>query len=161
MIKTYKFTTKKNNNTTFIPFNNISYEPNYSEIIDNIILSDIKKKNSYLFNIDNSDSTTYIPLSSSYLKADDKFIKAANFLANYKKNKKIYKTIPYILGKMYTLSDGTPIVFYDDEIQIGFDTYKYSDFSDLSFLNGITDNTKKIIINIYTTGADNININLL
>ena len=62
---------------------------------------------------------------------------------------------------MYTLSDGTPIVFYDDEIQIGFDTYKYSDFSDLSFLNGITDNTKKIIINIYTTGAANININLL
>ena len=158
MIKTYKFTTKKNNNTTFIPFNTISYEPNYSEIIDNIILADIKKKNSYLFT---SDSTTYIPLSSSYLKADDKFIKAANFLANYKKNKKIYKTIPYELGKMYTLSDGTPIVFYDDEIQIGFDTFKYSDFSDLSFLNGISDNTKKIIINIYTTGAANININLL
>ena len=158
MIKTYKFTTKKNNNTTFIPFNNISYEPNYSEIIDNIILGDIKKKNSYLFT---SDSTTYIPLSSSYLKADDKFIKAANFLANYKKNKKIYKTIPYELGKMYTLSDGTPIVFYDDEIQIGFDTFKYSDFSDLSFLNGISDNTKKTIINIYTTGAANININLL
>ena len=152
MIKTYKFTTKKNNNTTFIPFNTISYEPNYSEIIDNIILADIKKKNSYLFT---SDSTTYIPLSSSYLKADDKFIKAANFLANYKKNKKIYKTIPYELGKMYTLSDGTPIVFYDDEIQIGFDTFKYSDFSDLSFLNGISDNTKKAIINI------SININLL
>ena len=152
MIKTYKFTTKKNNNTTFIPFNTISYEPNYSEIIDNIILADIKKKNSYLFT---SDSTTYIPLSSSYLKADDKFIKAANFLANYKKNKKIYKTIPYELGKMYTLSDGTPIVFYDDEIQIGFDCYKYSDFSDLSFLNGISDNTKKAIINI------SININLL
>ena len=152
MIKTYKFTTKKNNNTTFIPFNTISYEPNYSEIIDNIILADIKKKNSYLFT---SDSTTYIPLSSSYLKADDKFIKAANFLANYKKNKKIYKTIPYELGKMYTLSDGTPIVFYDDEIQIGFDTFKYSDFSDLSFLNGISDDTKKAIINI------SININLL
>ena len=145
MIKTYKFTTKKNNNTTFIPFNTISYEPNYSEIIDNIILGDIKKKNDYLFG---STSTTYIPLSSSYLKADDKFIKAANFLANYKKNKKIYKTIPYELGKMYTLSDGTPIVFYDDEIQIGFDTFKYSDFSDLSFLNGISDNTKKAIINI-------------
>jgi hypothetical protein len=152
MIKTYKFTTKKNNNTTFIPFNTISYEPNYSEIIDNIILGGIKKKNDYLFG---STSTTYIPLSSSYLKVDDKFIKAANFLANYKKNKKIYKTIPYELGKMYTLSDGTPIVFYDDEIQIGFDTFKYADLSDLSFLNGISDNTKKAIINI------SININLL
>ena len=162
-MKTFKFTSKKNNTINTIPFSTISYEPNYSEIIDNIILSDIKKKNSYLFNYDTPTSTTYtyIPLTSSTLKADDKFIKAANFLANYKKNKKIYKTIPYVLGKMYTLSDGTPIVFYDDEIQIGFDTYKYSDFSNLSFLNGITDNTKKIIINIYTTGAANININLL
>ena len=62
---------------------------------------------------------------------------------------------------MYTLSDGTPIVFYDDEIQIGFDTYKYNDFLNFSFLDGITDNTKKIIINIYTTGAADININLL
>ena len=161
MIKTYKFTTKKNNNTTFIPFNTISYEPNYSEIIDNIILGDIKKKNDYLFTTPIGTTYTNIPLTGSYLKADDKFIKAANFLANYKKNKKIYKTIPYTLGKMYTLSDGTPIVFYDDEIQIGFDTFLYSDFSDLSFLNGITDNTKKIIINIYTTSAANININLL
>ena len=160
MIKTYKFTTKKNN-TTFIPFNKTSYEPNYSEIIDDIIASDIKKKNSYLFSDDILGGTTYIPLSSSYLKDDDEFIKAAKFLANYKKNKFTYKNIPFILNKKYKLSNGTPIIFYDDEIQIGFDVYKYSDFSDLSFLNGITDNTKKIIINIYTTGAANININLL
>lgn len=162
MIKTYKFFTKKNNNnTTFTPINNtISYEPNYSEILDNIILGDIKKKNSYLFDALDSN-TTYIPLSSSYLKADDKFIKAANFLANYKKNKFSYKNIPFILNKTYKLSNGTPIIFYDDEIQIGFDIYKYSDFSDLSFLNGISDNTKKIVIDIYTTGATNININIL
>ena len=83
-----------------------------------------------------------------------------NFVYNYKKCKKI-SNIPYIFGKMYTLSDGTPIVFYDDEIQIGFDTYKYSDFTDLSFLNGLTDNTKKIIINIYATAGTKININLL
>ena len=62
---------------------------------------------------------------------------------------------------MYTLTDGTPIVFYDDEIQIGFDSYKYSDFSDFSFLSGLSANTKKTIINIYTNGAKNIDINIL
>lgn len=157
-MKTMTFTSKKNNTFTFPFFNKkYTYEPNYSKIIDDIILSDVIDKNSYLF----TSGTTYIPITSSPLKGDDKFIKAANFLANYKKNKKIYKTIPYELGKMYTLSDGTPIVFYDDEIQIGFDTFKYSDFSNLSFLKGITDNTKDIIINIYTNGAANININIL
>ena len=60
---------------------------------------------------------------------------------------------------MYTLSDGTPIVFYDDEIQIGFNVYKYTDFTDLSFLDTISADTKKIIINIY--GNANVKINLL
>ena len=158
-MKTMTFTSKKNNTYTF-PFidKKYTYEPNYSKIIDDIILTDIINKNDYLFT---SKKTTYIPLTSSPLKGDDKFIKAANFLTNYKKNKKLYKTIPYELGKMYTLSDGTRIVFYDDEIQIGSLFYKYSDFSDLSFLNGITDDTKNIIINIYTNGAANININIL
>ena len=80
--------------------------------------------------------------------------------ANYKKYKNSY-SIPYIYGKMYTLSDGTPIVFYEDEIQIGFDSYKYADFSDFNFLKSLSTNTKKTIINIYTNGAANININLL
>lgn len=157
MTKTFTFETKKANNTIYTPSNKCT---NYSAIIDNIILADIKKKNSYLF--DTIYTTPSTP-KYSHLKDDESdLIKAIKFLANYKK---IYKTksykLPYILGKMYTLSDGTPIVFYDDEIQIGFDTYKYNDFTSLSFLNGITDNTKKIIINIYTNGAANININLL
>ena len=61
---------------------------------------------------------------------------------------------------MYTLSDGTPIIFYDDEIQIGFDTYKYSNFNNISFLNSLTPKTKNTIINIYIKGNANININL-
>lgn len=158
MTKTFTFGTKKNNNNGIIFSSNdkLHFEPNYSKIIDNIILADIKKKNNYLF-----DTIYTSTPKHSYLKDDeDTLIKAMKFLANYKTIKKSYK-LPYILGKMYTLSDGTPIVFYDDEIQIGFDTYKYNDFLNFSFLDDITDNTKKIIINIYTTGAANININLL
>lgn len=142
MTKTYKFYTgnKKNNN-----INNGS--TNYSSILDNIIASDVIKKNSYLFDTYND----YLDdlLTSKPLKDDNyEFIKAAKFLANYKKN---YYKLPkkYIYGKMYTLSDGTPIVFYDDEIQIGFDTYKYTDFGDTILLNTLPSKTKKIIINIY------------
>lgn len=157
MTKTFTFGTKKNNNSMIFSSNDkLHFLPDYSKILDNIIVADIKKKNNYLFDTIYTSTPKY-----SHLKDDeDTLIKAMKFLANYKTIKKSYK-LPYILGKMYTLSDGTPIVFYDDEIQIGFDTYKYNDFLNFSFLDGITDNTKKIIINIYTTGAADININLL
>lgn len=164
MTKTFNFYTKNNSNSIFR--NNKS--TNYSSILDNIIAADIIDKNKYLFNYNSSDDDIIdsligndpIILTGSTLKASDDFTKAATFLANYKKYKKSYK-IPYTIGKMYTLSDGTPIIFYDDEIQIGFDTIKYSKFADLSFLNNLTTKTKKTIINIYTFGASNININLL
>lgn len=163
MTKTFNFKTK-NNSTFFLNNNNT----NSSKTLDNIILSDIIKKNSYLFDDDdtyNGDLFTSligdkpIILNGGKLKVDDDFIKAANFLANYKTYKKTYK-IPYILGKMYTLSDGTPIVFYDDEIQIGFDTYKYTKFNNISFLNSLNTATKNVIINIFTSGLSNIKINI-
>lgn len=143
MTKTYKFYTGNNKNNNII--NNGS--TNYSSILDDIIVSDVIKKNSYLFNSYNDyldDLLTSKPLKDDNLE----FIKAAKFLANYKKN---YYKLPkkYIYGKMYTLSDGTPVVFYDDEIQIGFDTYKYTDFGDTILLNTLPSKTKKIIINIY------------
>ena len=166
MTKTFKFYTKDNNNNNGIFLGN--KPTNYSEILDNIIATNIVKKNKYLFNttknydelIDSLIDDNPIILTGSTLKASDEFTKAATFLANYKKYTNKFK-LPYILGKMYTLSDGTPIVFYDDEVQIGFDVYKYSNFTDISFLKNLTTTTKKIIINIYTTGAANININLL
>ena len=144
MITTYTFGKKNNNNS--IPFSTSS-KPNYSKILDDLVIADVIKKNSYLFDTYND----YLDdlLTSKPLKDDnDEFIKAAKFLANYKKN---YYKLPkkYIYGKMYTLSDGTPVVFYDDEIQIGFDTYKYTDFGDTILLNTLPSKTKKIIINIY------------
>lgn len=141
MTKTFSFTSKKNNNT-FFP----NSSTNYSKIIDDGILADIINKNSYLFgkNYNYTYEDDPIILTGSSLKADNDFINAAKYLANYKKsNKKYYK-----LNTMYTLADGTRIVFYDDEIQIGSLFYKYSDLNNLAFLNTISEPTKKIIINI-------------
>ena len=148
MTKTFSFTSKKNNNNSKF-FLNTGYT-NYSKAIDDIILADITKKNNYLFG-DNNYSYTIDDepiILSGKLNNNDEFIKAANFLANYKTYKKKYITLPYELNKMYTLSDGTRIVFYDDEIQIGSLFYKYSDLNNLAFLNTIDEPTKKIIINI-------------
>ena len=168
MTKTFTFKTKNNNGFTF-PSNNC--DTDYSKILDNIIAADVINKNKYLFDTEIptlSDADLFtslidekpIILNGSNLKNDNEFIKAANFLANYKTYKKTYN-IPYILGKMYKLVDGTPIIFYDDEIQIGFDVFKYSDFGSIDFINAITPSAKKTIIDIYTNAKNlTININL-
>lgn len=163
MTTTFTFGKTNNKNNSTFHFNNST---NYSKILDDIILADIAKKNDYLFKnktTKEEDATIFLnnigAIKKTYI-IDDDFSKAAKFLTNYKKYNKTYH-LPYIMGKMYTLSDGTPIVFYDDEIQIGFDTYSYSDFSNLDFLGSLNKNTKKTIINIYTNGAAKININLL
>ena len=168
MTKTYNFYKSNSNDNNTGIFLGSSKHTDYSSILDDIIATDIINKNSYLFDynkksdddlIDALIGNNTITFTGSYLKDSD-FAKAAKFLSGYKKYKKTYN-LPYILGKMYTLSDGTPIIFYDDEIQIGFDTFKYSDFNNYSFLNNLTAKTKKIIINIYTFGTNNIEINLL
>lgn len=160
MTTTFTFGKTNNKNNNSFQFNNST---NYSKVLDNIILADIADKNSYLFKNYKEDYLDDLILNAKpaykSINIDDDFSKAIYFLTNYNK-KKSYK-LPFKLNTTYTLSDGTPIIFYDDEIQIGFDVYKYSAFNDFSFLNKLNDNTKKIIINIYTTGASKININLL
>ena len=166
-MKTYTFktinNTSNNNKGTFF-FN--TNTPNYSKIMDDLIAIDVMKENAHLFDAVPSSTKIFTvagnkpTIIGSTLKADDSFIKATKFLANYKTYTKKYK-LPYILGKMYTLYDGTPVIFYDDEVQIGFDTYKYADFSDYSFLNSLSTAKKNIIINIYASGVSNININIL
>lgn len=157
MITTYTF--GKKNNSINNNFFHTSSKPNYSKILDDIIISDLIDKNSYLFTTKktNDDYLTDIILNAKTTK-DIELEKATKFLANYKKTKNII--LPFKLNTKYTLTDGTPIIFYDDEIQIGFDYYTYADFADLSFINTLTPKKKKIIIDIYTTGATNINIDL-
>lgn len=152
----YTFNNGTKNNNTFR-----ANTTNYSKILDDIIATDIINKNSYLkpyFSANNDDFISCmmkesakknpgITINGFALKDDSsKLIDAANFLANYKKKKDIAST--FIFGKTYKLIDGTPIIFYDDEIQIGFDLYSYDDFKDITFLKLLPKKTKSAIISI-------------
>lgn len=165
MSKTYTFKiANASNNNTFLG-------TNYSKILDNIITTNIKDTNLYLgktYNKDYDEISAIIAdskkkhsfgLNCGLLGENDKFLKAANFIANY--NKATYKTLPFIYGKTYKLIDGTPICFYDDEIQIGMDLYSYDSFSNTAFLKTLSAPTKKIIINILNAGNKNITINII
>lgn len=119
-------------------YNNISLDNDYlvdSDYIDDLYRSCVSDHN--------TAKRTTIIFNRSGLK-DNAFINAANFLANYKS----HKTHKYALNTIYYTADHTPVVFYEDEIQIGYDIYKYDQFDDIDFLNGLTTETKKIIINI-------------
>ena len=157
MITTYTFGKKNNGNKFF----HTSSKPNYSKVIDDIILADLIDKNSYLFN--NNTKNDYLDdliLNAKPTKYNDTLLDAATkFLANYKKPKKSY-ILPFKLNTIYTLTDGTPIIFFDDEIQIGHDSYSYSDFANTSFINSLAPSKKKIIIDIFTKGGEDINITL-
>lgn len=151
-MKTYTFTTGELNNNKKNFVNSIlgKNEPtDYSKILDDIIANSVIKKNSYLFTK---------PTNCSRKGDLDDFLKATSFLANYKEPKKKYN---FIIGRTYYLNDNTPIIFYDDEIQIGFDVFKYSDFNSIDFINSLSAPTQKTIIDIYTNAKDlTININL-
>lgn len=123
----------------------------YSQILDDIILSTVKKNNSYLFNTKKEDDdlidAMFNELDHTYIyKRDSLFANACKILANYGKKKSIMKDIK--LGKIYRLENGLPIIFYNDEIQIGTDIYSYSDFSDYDFISSLSPEIKKTIINI-------------
>ena len=125
----------------------------YSQILDDIILSSVKKNNSYLFNTKKEDDlidAMFDELDHTYiykpLKGDTLFAKACDVLANYGKKKSAMKRIK--LGKIYRRENGHPIIFYNDEIQIGTDIYSYSDFNDYDFISSLSPEVKKTIINI-------------
>jgi hypothetical protein len=123
----------------------------YSQILDDIILSTVKKNNSYLFNTKKKDDdlidAMFKELDHTYIyKRDSLFAEACKILANYSKKKSIMKGIK--LGKIYRLENGLPIIFYNDEIQIGTDIYSYSDFNDYDFISSLSPEVKKTIINI-------------
>lgn len=125
---------------------------NWSEILDNIIADNIKRTNNYLGGTETKCANC--PLANCLMHKkytlDELLIKAALYLAD---NKSIYN-IPCEIGKRYKLGN-TPIIFYDDEIQIGFDVFSYDNLRNASFLRTLDDDTRDTIITIY-----NITINL-
>lgn len=146
-MKTYTFKIKNTTNNTFNTPKGI--EPDYSKMLDNIIISNIKKNNSYLNNYKYNDEIDFVNilLNNKKNKLND-FEKAANYLASLKKNH-TPKFGKFELNKTYHLIDGTPICFYDDEIQIGADLFSYDELDTIDFINSATPKLKNTIISIY------------
>lgn len=135
-----KYTFKFNNNS-----NNFRNNNDWSKILDNIILTDVMKKNPYL----KTKEEKFIDavLKDIAPKNDDRiiidntrsnndFLKAVQFLKDYTPTKNYYE-----------LADGTPVVFFEDEIQIGYDLIPRNEFIDFTSL--FTPAKKKTIIDIY------------
>lgn len=157
-MKTYTFNiNKKNTSDKSFTFNlfHKSNKTDYSKTLDNIIYDNMMKVNPYLKSKEEIDTSVLIFNTANNLNENIEFKKAANFLANYNKMKKF----PYIIGKLYKLIDGTLVMFYEDEVQIGHDVYTYEEFNNISFLNTISEPKKKIIIDIFTNGL-NVNIEI-
>ena len=153
-MKTYTFTTTNSGNTTscntFICPNRI--DTDYSAIIDAALDANIKKKNNFLFDCfttpKSSSKTINITINGG-LK-NDKLAYATDFLANLSKPK--FKTCGIELDKIYKLDDGTPIIFFEDSIQIGLDLYYFNDFKNPFFISNLTPTAKKTICTIFTGG---------
>jgi hypothetical protein len=154
-MKNFIFTTNNNSDNS----SNYSFRKiDYSKVLNDIINDNIIDNNKY---ITDAILAHDLPNENFYIhtiKNDNKFIKAMKFLSNYNKFN-IPANLPFKIGKIYKLSNGTPIIFYKDEIQIGFDLYSYDDFTNIAFAKSLTPNVKKTIIEIYTN-SKNIEINL-
>ena len=149
---TIKINNKNNNNFSF---RNLFSNP--SKDLDDLILSNMKKMNPYI-NINtgkkdltldamfrdagfDTDDRIIIPNSYSYRLENDidiDFIKAAAFLSSYTPTK-----------KSYILFDGTPIGFFEDEIQIGNTLIPLNYLTNKKYYTSFTPEIKKTIINIF------------
>lgn len=156
-MKTYTFNTSNNNTNKFFTFSFLKKNKptDYSKILDDIILDNLIETNSYLKDYKTKEEDAKIFTASTASLKDDEFNEAAIFLANYGK----MNHFPFEIGKIYKLSNGSSIIFYDDEVQIDRDIYSYSKFNDINFLNTLSAPKKKLIIDIYTNGA-NVNIKI-
>lgn len=136
---------------TYTPNNNINNKSNnYSKILDDIILSDVIKQNNYLKTKKKNDNLI-TSLFNNKKKNDIKIIIKDTYNIIDVINKYYNNDIIFEKGIKYNYA-GIPVIFYDDEIQIGFDTYSYNDLRNINFINSLTpkdkENITKIFINI-------------
>ncbi len=142
-------------NYNIIPTTSIFTDNNdYSKILDNIILDTVINNNDYLFNTKKKEEDTLISKMMDKIctfnfgkskKDEMSFAEACAILANIGKKKNYYGLR---LNHTYYLEDGTPIIFFDDEIKIGKDYYDYCDFASPIFIKGFKPEMKKKITKI-------------
>lgn len=144
-MKKYTFKIDNTANTNINPSNT------YSEILSDIISSNIKKNNPWLADFEetpkrtkniniNIDITrkpkkTYTYNSISYGDIFD----AIKFIYDYKREKPSYD---------FKLADGTPVKMFSDEIQIGYDLIPLNNFTK-AYYDLLSEDTRKHIIDIY------------
>lgn len=135
-----KSTTTKNNEYT-----------NYSEIINDIILNNIKKNNPYLFTTNEENKP------KKKINIDITLPKNKNIDINININKLKNYINTFLSKKNYNipeddydflLSDGTPVKLFSDEIQIGFDLLPLNAFT-ASLYDQLSKENKKQIKEIY------------
>lgn len=144
-MKKYTFTFPKSTNNTLNEYTNCS------KIIDDIILSNIKKNNPYLFESDTTNSLKNREINIDITIPKNKklnvsirsgaFKKYINMFLNNKNN---------IIEDDYDflLSDGTPVKLFSDEIQIGYDIIPLNNFT-LALYNKLSKEQRNKITEIY------------
>ena len=154
MITKYTFSLK-NNNKNINTNTFYSKYPNYSKILDDLIASDIKAKNTWLNTSNTSDNIIKIKINDSEptdlisaIVKESSMNNVYEFFKGYKFSKKS----PFIKDKIYYLADGTPFYLTDDYITIGFKTYYFYEFGMPTFIGSLSEDFKKTIATIYVDG---------
>ena len=143
-MKKYTFKIDTTAKTTTNPSNT------YSEIIDNIISSNVIKNNPWFATIDetpkrkkniniNIDITRKPKKTYTYNSIDyGDIFDMIKFIYDYKCEKPSYD---------FKLPDGTPVKMFSDEIQIGYDLIPLTGFT-REYYNSLSESTRKHIIDI-------------
>ena len=144
-MKKYTFKIDNTANTTTNPSNT------YSEIIDNIISSNVIKNNPWFATIDetpkrkkniniNIDITRKPKKTYTYNSIDyGDIFDMIKFIYDYKCEKPSYD---------FKLPDGTPVKMFSDEIQIGYDLIPLTGFT-RTIYDSLSESSRKRIIDIY------------
>ena len=122
----------------------------YSEIIDNIISSNVMKNNPWFANIEtpkrkkdiniNIDITRKPKKTYTYDSIDyGDIFDMIKFIYDYKREKPSYD---------FKLPDGTPVKMFSDEIQIGYDLIPLTGLT-RTFYDTLSESSRKHIIDIY------------
>lgn len=161
-MKTY--TISFDNNITRNNTRTPNRDTNYSAIIDNAILANLKKNTPYLFGDtpkkEKKSATIYdfigkkTPKTTTFefnlpgrkafdieITKDYSYDNLLNILSSISKNYSSMDTYDFII-------DGTPIKIFSDEIQIGYDLIPLNKLTK-SFYDSLKESTKKTIIDIY------------
>ena len=144
-MKKYTFKIDNTAKTTTNPSNT------YSEIIDNIISSNVIKNNPWFATIDetpkrkkdiniNIDITRKPKKTYTYNSIDyGDIFDMIKFIYDYKCEKPSYD---------FKLLDGTPVKMFSDEIQIGYDLIPLTGFT-RAIYDSLSESSRKRIIDIY------------